>query len=131
GSNPWSVAVGDFNRDGDPDLATANYLSNNVSVLLNECDSATRTPTITLTPTLTPTSTATPDPCAPGWQNVPSPNQGAYNSVAAVSSNDVWAVGYRWGATLTGHSNGRASSSVASANWCNDTNDRMSMPVAH
>jgi len=28
------VAVGDLNGDGNPDLATANYLSNSVSVLL-------------------------------------------------------------------------------------------------
>ena len=34
GSNPWSVAVGDFNRDGNPDLAIANQASANVSVLL-------------------------------------------------------------------------------------------------
>ena len=31
---PNSVAVGDFNRDGNPDLAVANYGSNNVSILL-------------------------------------------------------------------------------------------------
>ena len=35
GSGPTSVAVGDFNADGDPDLATANQNSDNVSVLLN------------------------------------------------------------------------------------------------
>ncbi|PZS00752.1 MAG: hypothetical protein DLM69_06005, partial [Candidatus Chloroheliales bacterium] len=34
GSGPSSVAVGDFNHDGKPDLATANYSSNNVSALL-------------------------------------------------------------------------------------------------
>ena len=38
GTNPYSVAVGDFNRDGNPDLATANYdtgaAQRNVSVLL-------------------------------------------------------------------------------------------------
>jgi VCBS repeat-containing protein len=34
GSFPASVAVGDFNGDGDPDLAVANEFSNNVSVLL-------------------------------------------------------------------------------------------------
>ena len=32
---PHSVAVGDFNGDSDPDLAVANQLSNNVSILLN------------------------------------------------------------------------------------------------
>jgi len=33
---PFSVAVGDFNGDEAPDLATANWISDNVSVLLNE-----------------------------------------------------------------------------------------------
>lgn len=33
-----SVAVGDLDRDGHPDLVTANELSSNVSVLLNEGD---------------------------------------------------------------------------------------------
>jgi len=34
GSRPYSVAVGDFNADGSPDLAVANSLGNNVSILL-------------------------------------------------------------------------------------------------
>ena len=34
-SAPYSVAVGDFNGDGKPDLVAANALSNNVSLLLN------------------------------------------------------------------------------------------------
>jgi len=34
GSSPTSVAFGDFNRDGKPDLAVANKDSNTVSVLL-------------------------------------------------------------------------------------------------
>src|SRR5215469_1565652 len=36
GTNPFSVAVGDFNRDGFPDLVVANRGSSNVSVLLNQ-----------------------------------------------------------------------------------------------
>ena len=35
GMNPASLAVGDFNADGKPDLATANVNSNTVSVLIN------------------------------------------------------------------------------------------------
>ena len=34
GTNPLSVAVGDFNLDGKPDLAVANVDSNNVTILL-------------------------------------------------------------------------------------------------
>ena len=34
GANPQCVAVGDFNRDGKPDLAVANVGSANVSVFL-------------------------------------------------------------------------------------------------
>src|SRR5262249_45419153 len=35
---PYSVAVGDFDRDGKPDLAVANSGSNDVSVLLGKGD---------------------------------------------------------------------------------------------
>src|SRR6266851_22740 len=38
GYSPHSVAVGDFNGDGKPDLAVANDGSNNVSVLLGNGD---------------------------------------------------------------------------------------------
>jgi hypothetical protein len=38
GTQPWSVAVGDFNGDGKQDLAVANVQSNNVSVLLGKGD---------------------------------------------------------------------------------------------
>src|SRR5262245_27924750 len=34
GDLPGSVAVGDFNRDGNPDLATADVGSNSVTILL-------------------------------------------------------------------------------------------------
>src|SRR5437016_1076340 len=38
GTTPVSVAVGDFNGDGKPDLAVANYHSDNVAVLLGKGD---------------------------------------------------------------------------------------------
>jgi len=38
GSSPNSVVVGDFNGDGRPDIATANSVSNDVSILLQNSD---------------------------------------------------------------------------------------------
>ncbi len=38
GDRPYSVAIGDLNGDGDPDLAVANRESDNVSVLLGNGD---------------------------------------------------------------------------------------------
>jgi hypothetical protein len=35
GSSPWQIVVGDFNGDGVPDMATANFSDSTVSVLLN------------------------------------------------------------------------------------------------
>jgi uncharacterized protein (TIGR03437 family) len=36
GESPWSVALGDFDGDGKPDLAVANEISNNVVILINQ-----------------------------------------------------------------------------------------------
>jgi hypothetical protein len=57
GDLPDSVAVGDFNGDGRADLATANYGTNNVTVLLN----AAPDPPV-LTPTPTPPAPPAPSP---------------------------------------------------------------------
>ncbi|MEG4494259.1 FG-GAP-like repeat-containing protein, partial [Microcoleus sp. D3_18_C4] len=51
GDNPQSVRIGDFNGDGKPDLAVANFSSGNVSILLNT------TPTGVATPTFAPQTT--------------------------------------------------------------------------
>src|SRR5205814_2116228 len=37
-SQPWAMAVGDFNGDGKSDLAVANVVSNNLSVFLGKSD---------------------------------------------------------------------------------------------
>ncbi len=43
---PYSVAVGEFNGDNDPDLAVANQGANSVSVLLGDVDGTFRAPAI-------------------------------------------------------------------------------------
>ncbi|MEG4108445.1 DUF4347 domain-containing protein, partial [Microcoleus sp. S13_C5] len=45
GTRPVSVSIGDINGDGKPDLATANFNSNNVSILLNRTTTGATTPT--------------------------------------------------------------------------------------
>jgi len=40
GDEPESVAIGDLDGDGIPDLAVANAFSDDVSVLLNQCGAA-------------------------------------------------------------------------------------------
>jgi hypothetical protein len=85
----------------------------------------TRTPPSTRTPTRTPTATSTPNPCGLAWRVVNGTNPGStgntLNSVAMVSSTDVWAVGNLNDATtlnrtLTEHWNGSAWSTISSPN---------------
>ena len=45
GTGPYSVAAGDFNRDGKPDMAAANYDATSVSVFLNTTTPGASTPT--------------------------------------------------------------------------------------
>ena len=45
GSGPYTVTLGDFNRDGKPDMAATNYNINSVSVFLNTTTPGAATPT--------------------------------------------------------------------------------------
>jgi len=49
GSYAISLAGGDFNEDGRIDLVTANYMSQNISVLLSQCDIVSPNPSPVLT----------------------------------------------------------------------------------
>src|SRR5262249_44332090 len=57
GDEPRSVAIGDLNKDGVPDLVTANWAGDSVSVLLAPPD--------TTPPSAAPT--LSPPPTAAGW----------------------------------------------------------------
>ncbi len=46
-AKPYSVVVGDFNGDGKPDLAVANYGANKVSIFLNTTPNGAAVPTFT------------------------------------------------------------------------------------
>jgi hypothetical protein len=59
GNFPGDLAPGDFNEDGSLDLAASNHQSDDVSVLLNNCQPVT-TATPTTVSTATPTQSATP-----------------------------------------------------------------------
>jgi hypothetical protein len=85
-------------------LPTANYTSTPTIPPATATPSPTSTATGSSTPTPTPTSTGIPSPTltpgpGPGgvWNDIPSPNTGSPHNylygVAAIASNDVWAVG--------------------------------------
>ncbi len=78
GTNPSSVAIGDFNGDGKQDFATANADSNNVSILLGICTS------------LAPTVTSV---------NPTSGPQGGGNSVVITGTNFTGATAVSFGGT--------------------------------
>ncbi len=50
GTNPQSVAVADFNGDGNPDIVTANNGSNDVTVLLGNFNRVRQRPPAALSP---------------------------------------------------------------------------------
>ena len=58
GLGPYSVSIGDINLDGKPDLVTANYDSDDVSILLNTTTATTPTfaPQVTFPTGIDPTS---------------------------------------------------------------------------
>jgi hypothetical protein len=65
-SGVWTWVAVDFDRDGIPDVATANSTDHSISILRSSRPLFTPTPTITLTPTITPTPTISGTPTITG-----------------------------------------------------------------
>src|SRR5207245_2738785 len=90
GTNPQSVAAGDFNGDGGPDLAVANSGSSNVSVLLGNGD-GTFQAARTFAAGTTPASVAVGDVNGDGRPDLAVANSGsiygAYNNVLVLLGN--------------------------------------------
>src|SRR5208282_3523334 len=82
---PASVAIGDFNGDGIPDLVTANRGTNNVSVLLGNGDGTFQAALYSVAGTL-PTALAVGDFNTDGNLDVAVVNQGA-NTVSILFGN--------------------------------------------
>jgi hypothetical protein len=106
--NDQPVATSTPTFTGTPPTATATP-----TITITPSHTATSVPTYTFTATITPSPTPI---CSNGWHIVSSPSQGGSNNhlygVAAVSANDVWAVGDWYdadvgrGKTLTEHWDG-------------------------
>jgi len=76
GSDPWAVVSGDLDRDGIPDLVTANYGANTISVLLGHGD-ATFAPKADFPTGVNPVSLALSDFNADGRLDLAIANRGA------------------------------------------------------
>jgi len=133
-------AVGIYSNGAQPAQTLVERYNDPCTTPVPNSPSATRTPvpsTPTITPTSVPTQTrtpattpsSTPSPsltCGPAWRVVSSPNVGSRKNflfdVAAISANDIWAVGRyenefgTYPRTLTMHWNGTQWSVVPSPN---------------
>jgi hypothetical protein len=121
GPNPYSVAVGDFNGDGIPDLALANAESNTVSVLLGNGD-GTFLPAQSYPAGSSPTSVAVGDFNGDGIQDLAVAN---YDGVSVLLGKGdgtfLPAVGYYAGldplSVAVGDFNGDGTPDLAVANY--------------
>ena len=129
GTQPLSVAVGDFNGDGKPDLALANSVDNNVTVLLGNGSGGFTTPGATFAVGLDPWSVAVGDFNGDGKPDLAVANAGS-NDVTVllgngsggftVASGSPFAVGYYPLSVAVGDFNGDGKPDLAVVNRVSD-----------
>jgi hypothetical protein len=127
GSNPGSVAIGDVTGDGRPDLATANYNGNSVTVIARSAAGTGWDAPVTAGATgANPNAVAIGDVTGDGRPDLVTANRGA-NSVTVIARS---AAGTGWDAPVTagttlagpisvaiGDLNGDGRPDLAIANW--------------
>jgi hypothetical protein len=127
GSEPFSVAVGDFNGDGMQDLAVVNFDSNEVSVLLGNGDGTFQSARNFATGNA-PLSVAAGDFNGDGWLDLAVANSGSNNISVLLGNGDGTfrpARNFLAGSTpdwlVVGDFNGDGAADLAVSNW--DSND--------
>src|SRR6185436_7311523 len=91
GTNPNSLAVGDFNGDGKADVAVANFASSNISVLLGNGDGSLR-PALSYTAGAKPHFVGVGDLNGDGKPDLMAPNYGSANvSILLGNGNGTFA----------------------------------------
>ncbi len=123
GTNPISVAVGDFNNDGKPDFVVANLNSNNITVFLNT-GTGSFAPGVNYATAANPNAVAVGDFNNDGNLDVATANFGASNVSILLGKGDgtfLPAVPYPAGANpawvSVGDFNGDGNSDLAVANY--------------
>ena len=127
-SGPYSVAVGDFNGDGKPDLATANYDSGTVSVLLGNGDGTFQAQTSLYRATAAPYSVAVGDFNGDGKPDLAATNYYG-NTVSVLLGNGdgtfqtqtAYAVGSYPQSVAVGDFNGDGKPDLATANTASNS----------
>jgi hypothetical protein len=123
GSNPQSVAVGDFNGDGNQDIATANFNSSSVSIRLGDGQGGFSGVYVRLLSDQYPRSVAIGDFNGDGKQDIATANEGS-NSVSirlgdglgGFSGTTEITVGIAPRSLAVGDFNGDGNQDIAAAN---------------
>jgi len=124
GNEPIFIAAGDFNRDGKPDLAVANYWDNNIAIYLGRGDGTFNTP-VTCNTGSNPTSIAVGDFDRDGKPDMAVTNSNDSNVSIFIGNGDGTF------AAAVNYSTGPNSCYVATGDFNGDSNLDLVVVVGH